>query len=58
MTDIEKTQAAMCRELARNIRQMADTPRLKGRRDEMLKQADEWDRLALLAEQDHDPSEK
>jgi hypothetical protein len=47
----EEKQSDLCRKLARQLREIATLPTLKSRHDDILRQADEWDRLAKLAEE-------
>lgn len=47
---LPEKKSEMCRTLARQLREMAGHPGLKGRQAEILRQAEEWERIARLAE--------
>ena len=51
---IPEKRSEMCRVLAKQLREMAGQASLKSRQEEILRQADEWDRIAQLAE-DEEP---
>lgn len=47
---LPEKKSEMCRALARQLKDMAAHPSLAGRRGEILRQAEEWERIAKLAE--------
>lgn len=47
---LPEKKSEMCRALARQLREMAAHPSLAGRKAEILRQAEEWERIARLAE--------
>lgn len=48
--ELPDKKSEMCRTLARQLREMAGHASLKAKKDDILRQADEWDRIAKLAE--------
>lgn len=53
--ELPEKKSEMCRVLARQLREMANHPSLKAKQAEILRQAEEWDRIAKLAE-DEEPA--
>lgn len=47
---LPEKKSEMCRALARQLREMAEHPGLGGRKAEILRQAEEWERIAKLAD--------
>jgi hypothetical protein len=47
---LPEKKSDMCRALARQLREMAGHPSLGARKAEILRQAEEWERIAKLAE--------
>lgn len=48
--EIPEKKSEMCRALARQLRDMAAHASLASRKEDILRQAEEWDRIAKLAE--------
>jgi hypothetical protein len=47
----KEKQSELCRKLAQQLREIATLPTLKSRHDDILRQAEEWERLARVAEE-------
>ena len=50
--DIPEKKSEMCRALARQLREMAAHASLAGRQADILRQAEEWERIARLADEE------
>ena len=50
--EIPERKSEMCRALARQLRDMSAHAGLAGRKEESLRQAEEWERIAKLAEEE------
>ena len=51
MNNPEEKQSELCRKLAQQLREIASLPTLKSRHDDIIRQAEEWERLARVAEE-------
>lgn len=47
---LPEKKSEMCRALAKQLREMAGHPSLAARKTEILRQAEEWERIAKLAD--------
>ena len=50
--EIPERKSEMCRALARQLRDMSAHAGLAGHKEEILRQAEEWERIAKLAEEE------
>jgi hypothetical protein len=50
--ELPDKKSEMCKALARQLREMADHPTLKTKQADIIRQAEEWERIAKLAEAD------
>lgn len=50
--ELPDKKSAMCRALAQQLRDMANHASLKSKQAEILRQAEEWERIATLAEEE------
>jgi hypothetical protein len=50
--ELPDKKSEMCKALARQLREMAGHPTLKAKQADIIRQAEEWERIAKLAEAD------